>query len=78
MKTEVRMAKQDRRGEGPAMEPLALRAKDAARMLGLGQRKLWELTNRGEVPCVRVDGCVLYPVGSLRRWLDEAAQAKHR
>ncbi len=54
--------------------PLALRPKDAAQALGIGQRKLWELTQpRGPIPCVRVGVCVLYPVPLLQAWLAEQA-----
>jgi hypothetical protein len=53
---------------------LALRPKDAAKALGIGQRKLWELTQpRGPIPCVRVGCCVIYPCHLLQAWL--AAQA---
>ncbi len=52
--------------------PLALRPKDAARALGIGQRKLWELSQpRGPIPCVRVGCCVLYPYAQLQSWLAE-------
>jgi hypothetical protein len=54
--------------------PLALRPKDAAKALGIGQRKLWELTHpRGPIPCVRVGCCVLYPYHLLQAWLAEQA-----
>lgn len=54
--------------------PLALRPRDAARALGIGQRKLWELSQpRGPIPCVRVGACVLYPVPLLEAWLAEQA-----
>lgn len=54
--------------------PLALRPKDAAVALGIGQRKLWELTHpRGPIPCVRVGCCVLYPYHLLQAWLAEQA-----
>jgi hypothetical protein len=56
--------------EGTA--PMALRPKDAAKALGIGQRKLWDLSHpRGPIPCVRVGGCCLYPVEGLRAWLNE-------
>lgn len=56
--------------------PLSLRPKDAAKALGIGQRKLWELTHpRGPIPCVRVGCCVLYPYHLLQGWLaDQAAK----
>jgi excisionase family DNA binding protein len=54
-------------------EPLALRPRAAAEMLGISVRFLWDLTQRGEVPCVRLGNgrrrAVLYPVKSLREWL---------
>lgn len=54
--------------------PLSLRPKDAAKALGIGQRKLWELTHpRGPIPCVRVGCCVLYPYRLLEAWLAEQA-----
>jgi len=57
-------------GSPPA---LALRPKDAARALGIGARLLWELTNCGEIPCVRLGRAVLYPVAALQEWLARQA-----
>ncbi len=53
---------------------LALRPRDAAKALGIGQRKLWEMSQpRGPIPCVRVGCCVLYPYHLLQAWLAEQA-----
>jgi predicted DNA-binding transcriptional regulator AlpA len=41
--------------------------------LGLGERKLWELTNCGEIPHIKLGKCVLYPVDALRDWLAKQA-----
>jgi predicted site-specific integrase-resolvase len=53
--------------------PLALRPRDAARMLGVSPRTLWGWTRAGIVPCVRVGTgkrrTVLYPVADLQAWL---------
>ena len=54
--------------------PLALRPKDAARALGIGERLLWSMTNSGEIPHVRIGRTIVYPVHLLRAWL--SAQAK--
>ncbi len=55
--------------------PLALRPRDAAKALGIGQRKLWELSQpRGPIPCVRVGQCVLYPVAQLQAWLADGVR----
>jgi len=66
---------------GAAVEPtprLALRPRDAAQALGIGTRLLWTLTNRGEIPHVRLGAAVLYPVEALRRFLAEAADQRRR
>ena len=55
---------------------LALRPREAAVALSLSERKLWELTNCGKVPHVRIGKALLYPVDALRRWLDEQASGK--
>ena len=53
--------------------PLALRPREAARMLGVSPRTLWGWTRAGIVPCVRVGTgkrrTVLYPVADLQAWL---------
>lgn len=53
---------------------MALRPKDAAKALSIGERKLWELTNRSEIPHFRLGKAILYPVDALRDWM--AAQTK--
>lgn len=54
--------------------PLLVGRDEACRLLGIGRRKLWELTNRGVIPHIRVDRAVRYSPDSLRRWV--AAQEK--
>jgi len=56
------------------VEPLAYRPKQAALALGVCEKTLWTLTQRGEVPCVKTGKCVLYPVNLLRRWLEKQAK----
>ena len=57
-----------------AVPCLSLRPKDAAKALGIGERLLWSLTNRGEIPHLRFGRAVVYPVDLLREYL--AQQAK--
>lgn len=54
---------------------LALRPKDAARALGIGERKLWEITadTTSGIPHVRFGRAVRYPVRELQDWLAERA-----
>ncbi len=55
---------------------LALRPKEAAKAIGISERKLWELTadRTSGIPHWRCGKCILYPVRELADWL--AARAK--
>ena len=53
---------------------LALRAGEMALALGVSERKLRDLTP--EMPHVRRDGVLLYPVEGVRKWLEDAAKAE--
>lgn len=55
---------------------LALRPKEAARALGIGERLLWSKTNSGEIPCARIGRAVVYPVNLLRDYLDQQAKVQ--
>jgi excisionase family DNA binding protein len=57
---------------------LALRPREAAKALGIGARKLWELTNIGAVPHVRLGRAIVYPVSLLEKWLAEQANGGTR
>lgn len=51
--------------------PLALRPAAAAKAIGICERTLWSLTQRGEIPYARIGGCVVYPWADLVAWLAE-------
>ena len=63
---------------GRAVERLALRPKEAAKALGIGERLLWSKTNCGEIPHVRIGRAVVYPVDLLRAYLAEQAKGARR
>lgn len=57
----------------PAPAPLAVRSREAARLISLSERSLWSLTSpRGPIRAVRAGRSVLYPVDELRRYLSES------
>ena len=58
----------------PETPCLSLRPREAAKALGISERLLWEWTDRGVVPCVRMGKAILYPVDVLQTWLREAAK----
>jgi len=53
----------------PEIPCLAMRARETAAALSISERTLWELTNRNEVPHIRLGKIILYPVDALREWL---------
>jgi hypothetical protein len=60
-----------------AVEPIAVRANEAHRLLGISKRKFSDLTR--EVPHFWLDGCKLYSVEALRRWaLERTEKGKER
>ena len=46
--------------------PLLWHSRDAARVLSIGERLLWSLTQRGEVPCIRFGRAVRYSLAALQ------------
>jgi excisionase family DNA binding protein len=61
--------------------PLALRPHQAAKVLNISTRYLWQLTKDGFIPHLRIGSgrrkTVLYPVAELQAWLTrQAAQLK--
>ncbi|MCI0637974.1 MAG: helix-turn-helix domain-containing protein [Gemmataceae bacterium] len=53
------------------LEPILLRAEEAAAALAISERTLWELTQNGEIPCVKIGEKgrgVRYRVEALRAW----------
>lgn len=66
-----------KRDEGPpyvVVEPLTVRAKTAAEMLGVSVPKVYELAARDDFHgAFKFGGCTLFSVEALRKWI--AAQA---
>lgn len=45
--------------------------REAADLLNVSERTVWNLTNpRGDIPCVRIGSALRYEQGSLRQWLE--------
>jgi excisionase family DNA binding protein len=57
-------------GDGMEMK-LMMRPAEAAEAIGVSRSKAYELISRGEIPSVRVGGCVRVPVEALRQWIDK-------
>lgn len=44
--------------------------REAARLLSISPRKLWDLTTAAEIPCVRIGRSVRYSVSELQLWIE--------
>ncbi len=53
-------------------EPFLVDATEAARLLSISTRTLWTMTDRGEIPCVRIGRAMRYSVDDLRAWIERA------
>lgn len=53
---------------------LTLSAKEAAKAIGISPRLLWTLTDKGDVPHVRIGRRIVYPVAAIKEWMN--AQTK--
>ena len=52
------------------LEPLAVSAAEAARLLGVSRPTLYQLLNRADFPSFRVGSRVLISVAGLQEWID--------
>jgi len=50
--------------------PAYLTTRELAGLLRLKERRVYELVARGEIPCVRATGKLLFPREEVRRWLE--------
>lgn len=50
--------------------PLLVNSAEAARLLSIGKRKLWELHTTGELPSVRIGKAVRFSPADLADWIE--------
>jgi excisionase family DNA binding protein len=55
-----------------------LSTREAAELLCISTRKLWEISNRREIELVRIGRKVLYRRAALLAWIDDQTQAVQR
>lgn len=60
--------------DGVVLPPIAVRRKEAARLLGISERLLTTLTQSGRVPHLRLGKAVLYPVNAVLAWAEREAE----
>ncbi|MDB5294893.1 MAG: Transcriptional regulator [Phycisphaerales bacterium] len=62
----------DRLGPAAPIVPSLLPPPDAARALSVSERTLFTLTQRGDLPAVRIGRAVRYDPADLRRYVERA------
>lgn len=48
--------------------------REASQLLGLSERYLWTLRQRGELPFLRVGNRIKYRIQDLRKWAEQRLQ----
>lgn len=51
--------------------PLLVTARDAAAKLSISERTLCELTNNGDLPCIRIGRSVRHVPTDLEQWVEK-------
>ncbi len=51
------------------LEPLLVTTQEAARLLSISPRHLFDLVKRKEITCIKSGHLNLYPLESLRHWI---------
>ena len=59
-----------------SIEPLAVSATEAARLLGVSRPTIYQYLGRDDFPSFRVGGRILVSVDGLRRWVDQQTKAR--
>src|SRR5690606_24862505 len=62
------------KNESDGIRPLAVRPPDAAWILGVGERTLWQWTKEGRIRCLKAGGVKLYRLSDLEAFLDGLAE----
>lgn len=52
---------------------LALKPREAAPLLGVGNNTIYQLCHRADFPAIKVGAGIIIPVDALRRWLNNQA-----
>jgi excisionase family DNA binding protein len=63
---------------GVMIERLLLRVVEAAEALGVSRAKAYELIASGEIPSVKLGGCVRVPLAALEVWIAERVNERER
>ena len=54
--------------------PLLLSPRDAAKALSVCEKTLWTITQKGDIPVIKIGRLVRYPVEGLRSWINNKSK----
>jgi excisionase family DNA binding protein len=63
--------------QSAVVQPLLLRADEAAIVLGIGRTKVFEMMASGELPAIKIGRCIRVPKDRLEKWIVDRTDA-HR
>lgn len=55
-------------------EALLLSPREAARALSICEKTLWTITQKGEIPVIKIGRLVRYPIEGLKAWIENKSQ----
>jgi len=61
-------------GTGTNLQPLLVTAREAARLLSISERSLWQLSKDGAIPAVRIGRAVRYDPRDLQACIERSKQ----
>ena len=56
------------------VSPLLLSPREAAKVLSVCEKTLWTITQRGEIPVMRIGRLVRYPLDGLKKWIEKESE----
>jgi excisionase family DNA binding protein len=71
-KTTTHLARRKAEREPTPIPPLLLTPREAAGVLRISERLLWELTDRGDIASVRIHRLVRYSPADLQAWIEHS------
>lgn len=51
------------------IEPMLLSPRATAKVLGICEKTLWTLTQRGEIPAIHIGRAVRYDISDVKAWI---------
>ncbi len=64
------------RRDSQSPQPLLVNARDAARMLAVCERTIYNLVERGELSIIHIGRATRFAVADLRAWIQSASEKK--